>query len=155
MASVSNTDQVDPNLIPLLDLVLQLIMFFVMVANFARQEINEDVKLPESQSARRPDPVTETELLFVNLDHEGRLMVAGLDNPISSISEIQFFLKDEYRRAKEAAEAKGDRSGVVNTVVVIRANADASFKRIFEVLRECKGAGFRRWQLRAIIKNEG
>jgi biopolymer transport protein ExbD len=155
MASISNTDQVDPNLIPLLDLVLQLIMFFVMVANFARQEINEDVKLPESQSARPPETKYETELLFLNLDHEGRLLVPGLDNPISSISEISFYLKDEYRRAKEAAEAKGDRSGVPNTVVVIRAGKDAKFQRIFEVLRECKGAGFRKWQLRAIIKNEG
>ena len=155
MSSVSNTDQVDPNLIPLLDLVLQLVMFFVMVANFARQEINEDVKLPEAQKATPPQNKNDTEMLYLNLDHEGRLVVSGLENPISSLSEIQFYLKDEYRRAKEAAEARGDRSGVVNTVVVIRGNADASFKRIFEVLRTCKEAGFRKWQLRAIIKNEG
>ena len=44
---------------------------------------------------------------------------------------------------------------MANTVVVIRGNADAEFKRIFEVLRECKGAGFRKWQFRATIKNEG
>ena len=42
----------EPNLTPLLDVVLQLLMFFMMCVNFVNEQVKEDVKLPESASAR-------------------------------------------------------------------------------------------------------
>ena len=148
MANVEGSDA-DPNLIPLLDLVLQLVMFFIMVANFAAQETTAEVMLPQASSARPPD-AGETDVIYLNLNQEGKLMVAGRE-PLSSLAETKYYLMTEYQTAKRTAESRGDKD--VKTVVIIRAHRDADFKPVFEILRECKSAGFRKWQLRATVKN--
>jgi biopolymer transport protein ExbD len=149
MASVGNRGDVDPNLIPLLDLVLQLVMFFIMVANFAAQAQNSDVMLPLAASAR-PQDAGEVEVIYINLNHEGKVIVPGRE-PLNSISEVKYYMMSEFLNAKRSFEARGEKE--VKTVVIIRAHKDADFKPVFEVLRECKSAGFRKWQLRATIKN--
>ena len=46
------SDEIDVNLTPLLDLVLQLIMFFIITVNFVRvDQFDESVSLPVAQSA--------------------------------------------------------------------------------------------------------
>jgi len=151
MAQVSSGgDAVDPNLIPLLDLVLQLVMFFIMVANFAAQQVTSDVMLPISASARPPDP-GELDVIYLNLNNEGKLMVSGRE-ALNTLSEVKYYLMSEYTTAKRSAEARGEKD--VKTVVIIRADKNADFKPVFEVLRECKSAGFKKWQLRATVKNQ-
>src|SRR5579884_1163651 len=62
----------EPNLTPLLDIVLQLLMFFMMCVNFVNEQVTGEVVLPESQSAI-PLSKAETEVLFVNVKpfHKG------------------------------------------------------------------------------------
>jgi biopolymer transport protein ExbD len=149
MAQVGGSgDQVDVNLIPLLDLVLQLVMFFIMVANFATQQITSDVMLPLASSAKPPDP-SEIDVIYLNLNNEGKLLVGGRD-PLNTLSEVKYYMMSEYVTAKRSAEARGDKD--VKTVVIIRADKNADFKPVFEILREAKSAGFKRWQLRATVK---
>jgi biopolymer transport protein ExbD len=149
MAKVSESDTVEPNLIPLLDLVLQMVMFFIMVANFAAQQVTADVMLPQASSARPPDPGM-TEVLYLNINEKGMLLVPGRE-PMTSLSEIKYYLLSEYQTAKRAAESQGHKD--VNTVVIIRGHKNSDFKPVFEVLREAKAAGFKKWQLRATVKN--
>src|SRR5262249_12085730 len=56
----------DPNLTPLLDVVLQLLMFFMMCVNFVNEQVNEDIRLPKSQSVKPMDKA-DTDVLFINL----------------------------------------------------------------------------------------
>src|SRR5947209_19097482 len=73
----SDGGTMEPNLTPLLDVVLQLLMFFMMCVNFVTEQVSGDIKLPVSQSARPMDK-TETDVLFINVkpfhikDFEGR-----------------------------------------------------------------------------------
>jgi biopolymer transport protein ExbD len=150
MANVGGSNDCEPNLIPLLDLVLQLVMFFIMVANFAAQQVSGDVMLPLATSARPPDPNESTDVLYLNLNNEGKLITPGRE-PMSSMAEVKYYMISEFQTAKRAAEARGDKD--VKTVVIIRAHKDADFKPVFEILRECKAAGFKKWQLRATVKN--
>jgi biopolymer transport protein ExbD len=150
MAQVQGSGAPDPNLIPLLDLVLQLVMFFIMVANFAAQQTTADVMLPLATSARPPDP-GETDVIYVNLNQEGKLLVSGRE-PLQTLSEVKYYMMTEYHTAKRLAEANGQKD--VKSVVIIRAHKDADFKPVFEILRECKSAGFKKWQLRATVKNQ-
>src|SRR5689334_2853119 len=118
MAQVSN-EGCEPNLIPLLDLVLQLVMFFIMVANFAAQQVSGDVMLPLATSARPPDPNESTDVLYLNLNNEGKLIVPGRE-PMSSLAETKYYLISEFQTAKRAAEARNEKD--VKTVVIIRAH---------------------------------
>ncbi len=56
----------EPNLTPLLDLVLQLLMFFIMCVNFVAEQVSRDVTLSYSDSAQ-PLEKSETTRLFLNL----------------------------------------------------------------------------------------
>jgi biopolymer transport protein ExbD len=148
MAQVPGSEEVDLNLVPLLDLVLQMVMFFIMVANFAQQQTVAEVMLPAAVSARPPDPGV-VDVMYLNLNRRGEVIVPGQE-PLNTLTQIRYYLKTEYDTVKKATEAKGEKA--VNTVVIIRADKDAEFKPIFEVLREAKTAGFRKWQLRATVK---
>src|ERR1700740_3348899 len=58
-------ENVDPDLTPLLDLVMQLLMFFIVNVNFVKEQVSQDVKLPTSTSAR-PISKGDTGAIFIN-----------------------------------------------------------------------------------------
>lgn len=70
-------DQEEPNLVPLLDLVLQLVMFFMACTNFAKENISEAVKLPLAQTAKpiEDDELRRHELIYVNVEENGDMRV--------------------------------------------------------------------------------
>src|SRR5882672_2938802 len=90
----SEGSKADPNLTPLLDMVLQLLMFFMMCVNFVTEQVNEDIKLPRSQAARPMDK-SEIEVLFLNLNDKGQLMIVGRDQALD-LGSIKSFLRQQY-----------------------------------------------------------
>jgi biopolymer transport protein ExbD len=140
----------EPNLTPMLDMVLQLVMFFVMVANFKMQDMNQDISLPLASQAKAMDP-SQSDLLTLNLDAEGKLLMQN-EPPREGQFEIKSFLEREFKNREDYAKGRGEKEA--NTVVVIRAHSDVTFDKVYVVLREAKLVGFKRWQLRAKIENK-
>jgi biopolymer transport protein ExbD len=70
-------DTEEPNLVPLLDLVLQMVMFFMACTNFAKENISEAVKLPLSQSAKpiEDEDLKNNEPIYVNVEENGDMRV--------------------------------------------------------------------------------
>jgi biopolymer transport protein ExbD len=138
----------EPNLVPLLDMVLQLIMFFVLCANFVMDQINEDIKLPQASTAKSLDRA-EIDLIYLNVNEKGALLPYDGDRePITSPQNIAQYLKRKFDYRKQTnseAEAK-------KTLVIIRADAHATFDSVYRVMKAIKQAGFQRLQLRAMIK---
>src|SRR5690349_829799 len=60
--------EMEINLTPLLDLILQLIMFFLACANFAADQASSNVQLPLSTSAQEIQPKTEDEFIVINIE---------------------------------------------------------------------------------------
>src|SRR5438270_428956 len=87
----------EPNLTPLLDVVLQLLMFFMMCVNFVTEQVNEDIKLPFAQSARPMDK-GEQDVLFLNIDDHGQLLVLGKEDPLNML-RTKYYLRDQYQTA--------------------------------------------------------
>lgn len=142
----------EPNLTPLLDMVLQLVMFFILVANFTMQDLNEGILLPDATQAKATDK-RDVDVLYLNIDgkttgegnRKGRLVTTDGEEPRVTPLEIQTYLEREYHRREALAKKEP------NTVVIIRAHRDADFAQVFLVLRGAKQAGFKKWQLRAQI----
>jgi len=154
----------EPNLTPL-DVVLQLLMFFMMCVNFVNEQVKEDVKLPKSVSAHPMDKA-ETDVLFVNLkpyrpedfdrlapDAQARLQakfqpgepcVSVLGREPMRPIELKFWLKDRYEETQ-----KTSRDGKVNTAIIIRADRDTDYGQVFQILQTCKNERFRNLKLRA------
>jgi len=147
-------------------------MFFMMCVNFVTEQVNEDIKLPESQSARPMDK-SETDVLFLNVkpfasadfaeraspDTMARLqqnfregdpciMVVGQD-PMKPI-ELKHWLKRQYEDAELNAK-----DGKVNTAIIIRAHLNSDYSQVFQLLQLCKVQGYTRLKLRAMTKSGG
>ena len=145
-AAASNAE---PNLTPLLDVVLQLLMFFMMCVNFVSDQIPENIKLPVAQSARPMDR-RETDMMYLNLNSNGQLDVPGEEQPLT-ITQWKPFLKQRFSDAQRLSRDKGG-SGEVNTTVVIRADKDNDYKQVYTLLQTCKQVGYRKLQLRAMTQ---
>lgn len=75
MAMHAGTDE--PNLVPLLDLILQLVMFFMAITSFAKENISEAVRLPRAQSAKPIDDeeLRHNEVVYLNVEENGDMRV--------------------------------------------------------------------------------
>ena len=135
----------EPNLTPLLDLVLQLLMFFMICANFVTAQVNENVQLPVMQSARPLEQSDrDADVLYLNLRANGSLEVVGLP-PLAEPRQWEEYLRREFRNA----ERHGDGQGEVRTKVIIRADRAAPYRDVFRVFDACKRVGYRSYEIRA------
>src|SRR5215813_6462911 len=69
----------EPNLTPLLDVVFQLITFFMLVINFSQENFDSRIRLPVAGSARPQDDLSKLaeERLVLNVDNQGHLIWNG------------------------------------------------------------------------------
>src|SRR5438477_1464536 len=104
--SASEGSKAEPNLTPLLDVVLQLLMFFMMCVNFVSEQVNEHIKLPVAQSARPMDK-READFLFLNLNSAGELEVLGKDRPLTSPIQWNMYLKQQFDDAARLDKTNG------------------------------------------------
>src|ERR1051326_236719 len=143
------TDEIkaEPNLVPLLDLVFQLIMFFMICVNFVSEQVSADIVLPIAQSARAMDK-GEIEVLVLNMDAKGDVTVVGQQQPLKTAGQKISFLRNYYQDAKRAAQAI-DAKGDVKTTVIIRADARVNYEQLYELMGQVKEAKFKKMQLRA------
>src|SRR5262245_41830676 len=83
-ASMQHESSAEPNLTPILDMVFQLITFFMLVINFQSASLDLSLKLPVVGSARPVDTKGQEELLILNINSKGRLHVYGYEKDIES-----------------------------------------------------------------------
>ena len=138
-------DQVDVNLTPLLDLVLQLIMFFMITVNFvASDQFDDSIKLPVAKNASVLDNTAE-QYIFLNLNPAGELVGALSNNALDTPGKLRIHLMDEKRHVERTAFNRGINNPKV--VVVLRADQNVRYSKVWEVLDSCKQAGFVHWQM--------
>src|SRR4029077_6538429 len=145
--AADTTIKAEPNLVPLLDLVLQMLMFFIITVNFVSNQVNENIKLPVAQTAQ-PMKKDIIDVLYLNINAKGQLEVIGKDLPLTDLSQVKAYLRTEYRNREVIAGA-----GKVKTSVIIRADRNAEYKLVYQIMRQCKEQGFRKMQLRAMQKS--
>lgn len=145
--NVDAADGADPNLVPLLDVVLQLIMFFMITVNFVRTDQFDDaILLPVAQAAVPLDKSAE-EFIFLNLDAEGKLVGTLSNFVLDTPGKLQEYLKREKIDLERLARGRG-KQGEVKVAIVLRADGQCRYGDIWEKLDACQRAGYKRWQLR-------
>jgi biopolymer transport protein ExbD len=139
-------DNIEPDLTAMLDVVMQLLMYFIMCANFIAQENNADVLLPLA-SAARPLTRDDDDVIFLNVDKDGKVLILG-EAP-KDLDATRLWLDN---RALDAKAKSGDDK--INTAVVVRAHQDVNYETVYRLMETSKLKGFKRFKLRAIIDNE-
>lgn len=160
MAHSSTGKTAEPNLIPLLDLVLQLVMFFMVCANFVMEQVNETIRLPVALAAA-PLGAKDEYVIFLNVDKNGHVLLSALDaigdeRVLTNPRRVENYMRRRYD--EDIRAAGGDKSKPPRSVVVLRADREAAFVRragsdspgVYEVMKACRAAGYEKIQLRAV-----
>jgi biopolymer transport protein ExbD len=80
--AATNSDHFELNLTPLLDVVMQLIMFFMMCVNFVSDQVSQNVVLPASLSAQEIMPKTDIDVLVINVEVKRKVRYDGDGRPL-------------------------------------------------------------------------
>ena len=130
----------EPNLTPLLDLVLQLLMFFMITINFVTEQVSGEIQLPQSEAARLEK--AEADVLFVQIDQDGKMLVPSQGGSLDE-NGMRVYLRQQYSDTERL-------HGKVETSIVIRADYRANYGNVFKIMQICKEIGYRHLRLRAI-----
>ncbi|MBI4325617.1 MAG: biopolymer transporter ExbD [Chloroflexi bacterium] len=120
----------DINITPLLDLAFVLLIIFVITTPLLEQGLN--LKLP---AGGRPDqPLDKSDIRTVEVDLQGRYLFQGR---MMAVSQIENELVGAFR-------------GNPNLYVYIRADENAPFKYITELINRCIRNGISRYSFRTV-----
>jgi len=149
--SHGNLEKCEPNLTPMLDMVLQLVMFFMLCANFVMDQVNESIKLPEAIAARGLD-IKDERLLFLNVDLNGKVLLSKLDaeDSLSLDNKIQVASYMKRRMQRDVAASPNPKAPVLSTII-IRGDHRARFEKINDVVEGIRSAGYKQVRIRAQI----
>ncbi len=142
----------EPNLTPLLDVVFQLITFFMLVINFSTENYDQRVRLPVADTAR---PIEDSQQiaedrLVLNVDQDGHLLINGETQPLHTASQTIKHQADLVKLNLKVAGAKLDATGGLPTTIVLRADKETTFASLIGLIKACQNNGFRKFALKAM-----
>lgn len=170
----AGADVVEPNLTSLLDLVMQLLMFFIMCVNFVSNQAAAEISLPDSQAAA-PLEDKNTDTIFVNIRpfnssdpvligkysenpnylqklgekfRPGQVYVIISGQEPMSVGSFRNWLRDQHSRA--VLEKGGDKNSKLDTTVIIRAHRETDYKDVYEVMETCRNQGYNQLLVRVL-----
>ena len=148
MSGSISSDTAEPNLTPILDMVFQLITFFMLVTNFKSAEMDLSLKLPVVGSAAPAPSGPEEQLLVLNIDPKGVVRQAGAVK-----SDLKAYLKNEAQGTIMTANQRGHSlkyGDDLPSVIVIRADRATPFKHVNNVIENCQNNGYRNFALKTM-----
>ena len=125
----------EPNLTPILDMVFQLITFFMLVINFRATDFNKEVSLPVVGASAPADEELQGDMLVLNITNDGTVIARG--KPQLSLKN---FLVNELKGFEITSKTGVEEASSVT--VVVRADRDLTFRVLNNVMDTCKSVGF-------------
>ena len=147
-----NDMKAEPNLTPLLDVVFQLITFFMLVINFSNDNYDVRVKLPIAGSARPMDEsqTISDDHLVLNIEKNGHLLADGKS---MFLAQAIGFIKNQAEMTRRSLNTVGKQltaGDSLPTTVILRADRDTPFDSLFSLINACQVHGFRKFALKAM-----
>ena len=142
----------EPNLTPILDMVFQLITFFMLVINFKAAELDLTLKLPIIGSARPVPPDSRQQFVVLNVKNDNGKPAISVYGRVIPDEQIRGYLTNEANTSMKAAKITLDdvRNGKeLPETVVIRADAKCPFRNVNMVVTECQLLGYRKFAYKA------
>jgi len=114
------------NMTPMIDVVFQLIIFFITAIDMQRRDLDLQLKLamaPHGKPVTARNPLT----IYVDVDQQGRISIGGVRMTVDYL----------YVVLRKAVNEFGQR----NVPVVIRGDMKATHEEIRKVMDACSRAG--------------
>jgi biopolymer transport protein ExbD len=140
-----NTEILEGDLTPMIDMTFQLIAFFMLLINFSKVDRAEEIVLPKSVLAAPPEERPKYQMIL-NLDPDGSVVFAG--QRIDQISVMTPILQQEINNAARSEESVPP----AEIAVIIRAHEDTPTGLVQELIAKCQTVEMETFKLR--VKDE-
>jgi biopolymer transport protein ExbD len=136
--TVTRRTSLGVNMTPMIDIVFQLIIFFLVASHLAQQEVELELSLPQAQSGRSLQE-DQGRRLTVNVNPSGEILLAGKKLHV-----------DEFRRIVQYEHAQhGDQ-----VEVRVRCDRRVPYQAVDPILLACAQSGV--WDVTfAVIREPG
>ena len=122
----------------MIDMVFQLIIFFMVLINFSQDDQNDKIKLPSSELARPPD----APLTFPIVLHLDSNSVIYMGANIVTVDSITPLLKTEIQLLSSRSQLPKDAN------IIIRAHQNTPGGVVQDLIKKCQDLGFEKFALR-------
>jgi len=134
--------EMEPNMTPMIDVVFQLIIFFMLVTEMSQADL-EQMELPEASEAM-PDDQPEENRMVINVTEEGDIKIRG---KVYGSKKLKQWLKREASIARDPKDKR-----LSTRALLIRADKDAEFKYLQHIMQECVQPGVGIWKIEIAAK---
>ena len=133
-----DTKVAEMDMTAMIDMVFQLIIFFMVLINFAQDDQNDKIKLPASELAKPADtPLTFP--ITLNLDSTSTIYIGA---SIATVDSIAPLLRTEISLLTSRNQTPKDAN------IVIRAHRNAAGGMVQDLFKKCQELGFEKFVLR-------
>jgi len=131
-------EEAEGDMTPMIDIVFQLIAFFMVLVNFTKVDNDASIILPSSELAKPPEEKLKHSIML-QMTADGKVILGGELLDLEG-DDLDSRLFRERRQA-------GDKLSEV--AIIIRAHRDAATGKVQRLITRCQEKGFVRYQLRA------
>ncbi len=128
-ALTQDEDSYDVPLTPLIDVVFQLLIFFLVATNFVRKEIDQKIQLPKAAAGEKQERVPQN--LIINVRQDGTVVVNGR---VVEPERLRLLVTTWHENNKGKA-------------VCIRGDGQVPYARVMKIMGLCKAVGVTRVDL--------
>ncbi len=135
---------------PMIDMVFQLIIFFMLITDLSQREL-EELQLPQARSALEDKPDPKVARPIVNVPQNGRIIVSrdvkyDPEKDGDDTLRLEGYLADMARRMPTK---KDEATGLVlpDNPLMIRADANTEFRMIQRIMELCGKKGIQIWKV--------
>jgi biopolymer transport protein ExbD len=141
-------DEMKINMTPMIDVVFQLIIFFMLVTEMAQADL-EVLTLPHASQAS-PDSNPEKKRITVNLlpPEEGGICRVKVKGKVMDQRALHKFLKTEAQIARDPEDPR-----LCTRALLIRADRETTFRFVQYVMQECVKPGVGIWKIQLACKD--
>jgi biopolymer transport protein ExbD len=124
---------------PMIDMVFQLIAFFMVLVNFSEADQNQLIRLPSSELAIPPKSPVETPIT-IHITEKGSAILGPEQVPVAGLTRLLTVERQMLTRLGKSAK---------QATVIIRADGGTKIGVVQEVIKVCQDTGFENFSLRA------
>ena len=137
-----DTKMAEGDMTAMIDMVFQLIAFFMVLINFSQDDQNAKITLPESELAKPTEGPAEFPIV-IHLDRDGRIYMGANEGTVDSIRPLL---------GTEVAVLKSNKKEAKDGNIIIRAHRNVSGGKVQDLIAKCQDLGFEKFALR--VKEE-
>jgi biopolymer transport protein ExbD len=144
----SAEQDIQMDMTPMIDVVFQLIIFFILITDMTQSEL-EELKLPMAKNAVQDKPDPKVVRPVLNILPDGTMITKRrelYDPEQDEMQGVERYLADQARQMPKEFD-KDVNAELPKNPLLIRADKNAEFKYIQKVMEVCGKKGIQIWKL--------